>query len=83
MQTAAGTTLTASGSLTATDAGNVIGDGTQFALAGPGTLQVSGDFAGAVQVAGSATTVDLADQSAGTQLVVSGLAAAPTATSRW
>ncbi|HEX7890013.1 MAG TPA: autotransporter-associated beta strand repeat-containing protein [Ramlibacter sp.] len=83
LQTAAGTTLTATGSLVATDVGNVIGSGTQFAVTqdggGTGTLAVAGDFTGAVQVSGNATSVSLDDRSAATQLVVSGLSAAPTA----
>jgi filamentous hemagglutinin family protein len=80
---AAGATLNAVGALTATNAGNVFGNGTQFAVAqdggGAGTLDVAGDFAGSVGVAGNATNASLRDSSAGTQLVVSGLAADPDA----
>jgi len=83
LQTAAGTKLTATGSLMATDSGNVVGSGTQFAVtqdgSGAGTLNVAGDFAGDVQVAGNAASISLNDGSAATPLVVTGLSAAPSA----
>lgn len=79
---APGASLTAVGNLAATNAGNVIGSGAQFTVtqsAGTGTLDIAGDFAGSVAVAGSATSINLSDQSAGTQMVVSSLAADPAA----
>jgi hypothetical protein len=75
--TAANATLTAGpGGISATNTGSSIGNNTTFSL--DGNLDVRGDFAGSVSVAGNSSTVNLLDTSAST-LTVAKMQVAPTA----
>ena len=80
LSTAANVTLEAGGSLIAGNA--TIGDGTTLRLNGAGTVDVAGDYAGAVKVDGGATSVTLTDASAATPFVVSQMTVAPSANVR-
>ncbi|WBY01940.1 filamentous hemagglutinin N-terminal domain-containing protein [Ramlibacter tataouinensis] len=77
LATAANSTLEAGGSLTAGNA--TIGDGTTLRLNGAGTIDVAGNYAGAVKVDGGATSVTLADTSAATPFVINQMTVAPSA----
>ncbi len=78
--TAAGSTIAAAGNLSsAHGAATTIGDGTTLRLNGAGTVNVAGNYAGAVKVDGGATSVTLSDLSAATPFVVNQMAADPSA----
>ena len=76
VSTAAGSTLAAGSGISAS--GATVGSNTTL-QSGTGTIDVAGNFTGAVQVTGGATTIKLTDSSAATPLVVNQLAGASSA----